>query len=81
MARIMDLSRAHTWRQRHQREKSSGLLFAAFCSRESISPAAFYAWKHRLAATSLPALPDPPLFVPLDYEKWPSDWACEGCPT
>ena len=71
MARIMDLSRAHTWRQRHQRQKSSGLSVAAFCSREGISPAAFYAWKHRLAARSLPAHPEPPLFVPLDLDSSP----------
>ena len=71
MARIMDLNRAHTWRQRHQRQKSSGLSVAAFCSREGISPAAFYAWKHRLAAASLPALPAPPLFVPVDLDPSP----------
>jgi hypothetical protein len=68
MARIMDLNRAHTWRQRHRRQKSSGLSVAAFCSREGISPAAFYAWKHRLAA---PALPEPPLFVPLNLGSSP----------
>jgi len=66
MARIMDLNRAQTWRQRHQRQKSSGLSVAAFCSREGISPAAFYAWKHRLAAR---AFPEPPLFVPLDLDS------------
>jgi hypothetical protein len=71
MARIMDLNRAHTWRQRHQRQKSSGLSVAAFCSREGISPAAFYAWRHRLAARSLAALPEPPLFVPLDLDPSP----------
>jgi IS66 Orf2 like protein len=71
MAHIMDLNRAHTWRQRHQRQKSSGLSVAAFCSREGISPAAFYAWKHRLAARSLPALPEPPLFVPVDLDPSP----------
>ena len=71
MARIMDLNRAHTWRQRHHRQKCSGLSVTAFCSREGISPAAFYAWKHRLAATSLPALPEPPLFVPLDLDSSP----------
>ena len=70
MARIMDLNRAHTWRQRHHRQKSSGLSVAAFCSREGISAAAFYAWRHRLAAAP-PALPEPPLFVPVDLDSSP----------
>ncbi len=71
MARIMDLIRAHTWRQRHQRQKCSDLSFAAFCSREGISAAAFYSWKRRLAATSRPALPNAPVFVPVDLDPLP----------
>jgi hypothetical protein len=71
MARIMDLNRARRWRQRHQRQESTGLSVTAFCSREGISPAALYAWNHRLAAPSLPALPEPPLFVPLDLDSSP----------
>jgi hypothetical protein len=71
MARIMDLNRAHTWRQRHKRQRSSGLSVAAFCARECISAAAFYAWKHRLAAPSLAALPERPLFVPLNLDSSP----------
>src|SRR5271170_61553 len=44
MARITDLSREHTWRQRRQRQISSGLSIAAFCARERISVAPFYAF-------------------------------------
>ena len=71
MARIRDINREHAWRQRHRRQSSSGLSVAAFCAREGISVAAFYAWKHRLAATSGPMLPEPPLFVPLELDSSP----------
>jgi hypothetical protein len=65
MARIRDLNREHHWRQHHVRQRASGLSIAAYCQRESISAAAFYAWKHRLGAVSLPAAARSPLFVPL----------------
>jgi hypothetical protein len=71
MARIRDLNRENMWRQRHQRQRASGLSVAAFCTRECISPAAFYAWRNRLAAQSLPAIPERPLFVPLDLDSSP----------
>jgi hypothetical protein len=69
MARVRDLNRKYTWRQRHQRQSSSGLSVAAFWAREGISAEAFYAWRHRLAARSLPARLEPPLFVPLDLDS------------
>jgi hypothetical protein len=71
MARTRDLNRERAWRQHHQRQRSSGLSVAAFCARERISTAAFYAWKHRLAARSVLALPEPPLFVPVDLNSSP----------
>jgi hypothetical protein len=71
MARITDLSREHTWRQRHQRQRSSGLSIAAFCARERISVAAFYAWRQRLKGRSLSTLREPPLFVPVDVNSSP----------
>lgn len=64
MARPSVSHREHHWRQHHKRQCSSGLSIADYCRRECISAAAFYAWKNRLA-TSLPALPEPPLFVPV----------------
>jgi hypothetical protein len=71
MARTRDLNREHFWRQHHHRQRSSGLSVAAYCSRERVSAAAFYAWRHRLAARSLPARIEPPLFVPLDVDSSP----------
>jgi len=71
MARLADPNREHTWRQRHQRQSSSGLSVSEFCAREGISAAAFYAWKKRLAVRSLATLPKPPLFVPLDFDSSP----------
>jgi hypothetical protein len=66
MASIRDFDREYFWRQHHGRQRSSGLSIAAYCQRECISAAAFYAWKHRLSTASLPAVSTPPLFVPLN---------------
>jgi hypothetical protein len=65
MARTRDLSREHYWRQHHSRQRASGLSVAAYCHRESISAAAFYAWRHRLGPALLPAVVDRPLFLPV----------------
>ena len=65
MARTRDLNREHYWRQHHGRQRASGLSIAAYCHRESISTAAFYAWRHRLGPASLPAVVDRPLFLPV----------------
>jgi hypothetical protein len=65
MARSRDLNREDYWRRHHQSQRNSGVSVAAYCTRECISAAAFYAWKNRLAA-SLPALPERPLFVPVN---------------
>jgi hypothetical protein len=71
MARIRDLDREQYWRQHHRHQRSSGLTVAAYCRQQRVSAAAFYAWKNRLAATSRPAIPEPPLFVPLDVTSTP----------
>jgi hypothetical protein len=71
MPRIRDLNREHYWRQHHVRQRASGLSIAAYCQRESISAAAFYAWRHRLGAVSLPAVSHSPLFVPLNAAATP----------
>lgn len=70
MARSRDLHREEYWRQRHQRQRTSGLSIADYCTRECISAAAFYAWKKRLS-TSLPALPERPLFIPVNLALTP----------
>jgi hypothetical protein len=65
MARTRDLDREQFWRQHHSRQRASGLSIAAYCHRESISAAAFYAWRHRLGPALLPAVIDRPLFLPV----------------
>jgi hypothetical protein len=71
MARIRDLNREHYWRQHHVRQPATGLSVAAYSQCESISAAAFYAWKHRLDAIALPAASNLPLFVPLKATATP----------
>jgi hypothetical protein len=68
MARPKDLSLEHAWRQRLRRQTSSGLSIRAFCAREGVSSVSFYSWKRRLTIRSLPAAPEPPLFVPLQLD-------------
>ena len=69
MARPKDPDLERTWRQRLRRQTSSGLSIPAFCAREGVSSASFHAWKRRLTAGSLPARPQPPLFVPLHLDS------------
>ncbi len=68
MARPKDRNLELAWRQRLRRQTSSGLSISAFCAREGVSTVAFYAWKRRLTPKSLPAAPEPPLFVPLQLD-------------
>jgi hypothetical protein len=60
MPRSADLSIRHLWEQRLQRFARSGLSVAAFCAREGVSSASFYAWRRRLGEAG----PDP-RFVPV----------------
>jgi hypothetical protein len=71
MARSRDPHREHYWRQHLLRQHSSGLSISAYCTRECISVAAFYAWKKRLTP-SLPALPEPSVFVPVNIASVPT---------
>jgi hypothetical protein len=71
MARPKDPDLERAWRQRLQRQTSSGLSIAAFCFREGVSSASFRAWKRRLTTQSLPVRPEPPLFVPLHLDSPP----------
>jgi hypothetical protein len=75
MARPKDPDLERLWRQRLRRQTSSGLSIPAFCAREGVSSASFHAWKRRLTTRSLPARPQPPLFVPLrlDSSSRPAD--------
>jgi hypothetical protein len=71
MARPKDLSLEHTWRLRLRRQTASGLSIAAFCTRERVSSASFYAWRRRLATPTPAERPDLPLFVPLPFDPAP----------
>ena len=73
MARPKDPNLERLWRQRLQRQSTSGLSISAFCAREGISCSSFQAWKRRLAARSLPARPEPSLFVPLHLDPHPHE--------
>jgi transposase len=48
MPRAADPATRQLWQQRLGRFTRSGLTVAAFCAREGISSASFYAWKRRL---------------------------------
>ena len=43
-----DPALADLWRQRFQRFEHSGLSAVAFCAKEGVSTATFYAWRQRL---------------------------------
>ena len=73
MGRTKDPKRESLWRERLQRQATSGLSIAAFCAREGVSCVSFHAWKRRLAVRSLPDRPRPPLFVPLKLELHPPE--------
>jgi len=54
------------WRRRLRQQPDSGLTILQFCKREGVSPAAFHAWKRRLALrAAFPAPSGPPAFVPV----------------
>ena len=72
MARPKDPNLEHLWQQRLQRQSTSGLSISAFCALEGVSSTSFQAWKRRLTARSLPARPEPLLFVPLQLDPDPS---------
>jgi len=71
MARHKDPNLERAWRNRLQRQATSGRSISAFCSREGVSCASFQYWKRRLAPRSLPVRPEPPLFVPLQLDPHP----------
>ena len=48
MARQVNQILWDQWRQRTERQGTSGLSIVAFCRGEGVSPAAFHAWKRKL---------------------------------
>jgi hypothetical protein len=53
------------WQQRLDRFRHSGLTVPAFCKRESVSTASFYAWRRRLRQDPAPPASDTPRLVPV----------------
>lgn len=52
MARRGDGSVKRVWRERLRRYRGCGVTVAAFCAREGVSTASFYAWRRRLGESS-----------------------------
>jgi len=42
------------WRERIERQQTSGLPISRFCEREGISTASFFVWRKRLATQAIP---------------------------
>lgn len=70
MARQADGRTEQRWRERFRRYERSGLTVAAFCEREGVSTASFYAWRRKLSSD--PVAPvvathsaETPRFVPV----------------
>jgi hypothetical protein len=63
--RRADPATRRLWQQRLGRFRHSGLTVAAFCDREGISLASFYAWRRRLQADMAPDALVEPRLVPV----------------
>jgi len=42
------------WRQRVERQRTSGLSIAEFCRREGVSAVTFYTWRRKLRSAAVP---------------------------
>ena len=60
-----DPSTRQLWQQRLERFRDGGLTTSAFCDREGISPASFYAWRRRLRHDPTPPAAEAPRLVPV----------------
>ena len=60
------------WQQRLERFSRSGLTVAAFCDREGVAVASFYAWRRRLRQPDDPAAEPAPHFVPVHVVSPPT---------
>jgi transposase-like protein len=60
-----DPSTRQRWQQRLERFRHSGLTVPAFCDREGISAASFYAWRRRLQHDTAAPADDMPRLVPV----------------
>jgi hypothetical protein len=69
MARPKNTELDRVWRQRIQRQASSGLSIAEFCRRQGLSARLFYAWRDRLKKRPAASSADRPLFVALQPDR------------
>src|SRR5262245_15657097 len=53
------------WQQRLDRFRRGGLTVPAFCKREGVSTASFYAWRRRIGHDPAPPVSDTPCLVPV----------------
>ena len=60
------------WQHRLQRFRDSGLSVPAFCDREGVAVASYYAWRRRLHQADDPATEPEPRFVPIHVVSPPS---------
>jgi hypothetical protein len=60
-----DPSTRQRWQRHLERFRHSGLTASAFCDREGISLASFYAWRRRLQRDAPPQAADAPRLVPV----------------
>ena len=52
------------WRDRVDRQRSGGLSVAEFCHRHGLAQSSFFAWKRKLAVSSVtPVAPVAPAFI------------------
>ena len=65
MGRVANEGLALAWERRIEKQRRSRLSITEFCSREGVSPAAFYAWRRRLRGADS-AGPQSALFVPVE---------------
>jgi hypothetical protein len=63
--RRSDPATRQRWQQRLERFRHSALTVPAFCDREGISSASFYAWRRRLQHEPAPPASDTPRLVPV----------------
>jgi hypothetical protein len=77
MPRVADPALHRRWQQRIKRFAHSGLSVAAFCSREGVSPAAFYDWQRRLRSEAANPAAAPPRFLPVRLTSPPSTASAE----
>jgi hypothetical protein len=62
-----DLAKERRWRELVERQSASGLSARAFCRREELSEASFYAWRRTIGQRDVPRASAQacPAFVPV----------------